>query len=130
VFRLRKPDCDKSWRENTKRTRYGCGHGKYYRDRQCFDEHHSAANVWGGDKFTAEGMRYRTFPLNFTSVDENYIPTLKVQLLFGRNLSKEIPGDESRVFLNETAVEQIGWTLDESVVRKKFNYPALVCSLK
>jgi putative ABC transport system permease protein len=75
-------------------------------------------------------MSYRTFPLNFTSVDENYIPTLKIQLLFGRNLSKEMPGDESRVILNETAVEQIGWTLDESVVRKKFNYPALICSLK
>jgi putative ABC transport system permease protein len=86
--------------------------------------------VWGGDKFTAEGMSYRTFLLNFTSVDENYIPTLKIQLLFGRNFSKEMPGDESRVFLNETTVEQIGWTLDESVVRKKFNYPALICSLK
>ncbi len=80
-------------------------------------------NVWGGDKFTAEGMSDRTFPLNFTSADENYIPTLKVQLLFGRNFSKESPGDVSRVILNETAVKQIGWTLDESVVGKKIQLP-------
>ncbi len=80
-------------------------------------------NVWGGDKFTAEGMGDRTFPLNFTSADENYIPTLKVTLAFGRNFSKETPADVSRVILNETAVAQIGWALDESVIGKKIQLP-------
>jgi putative ABC transport system permease protein len=80
-------------------------------------------NLWGGDKFTAEGMSDRTFPLNFTSADENYIPTLKVRLSIGRNFSKEKPGDESRVILNETAVAQIGWKLDESVIGKKIQLP-------
>lgn len=80
-------------------------------------------NVWGGDKFTAEGMGDRTFPLNFTSADENYIPTLKVTLAFGRNFSKETPADASRVILNETAVAQIGWALDESVIGKKIQLP-------
>lgn len=80
-------------------------------------------NVWGGDKFTAEGMSDRTFPLNFTSADESYIPTLKVKLAYGRNFSKETPGDESRVILNETAVAQIGWKLDETVTGKKIQLP-------
>jgi putative ABC transport system permease protein len=80
-------------------------------------------NIWGGDKFTAEGMSDITFPLNFTSADENYIPTLKVQLLFGRNFNIETPGDESRVILNETPVEQIRWSLDESAIGKKIQLP-------
>jgi putative ABC transport system permease protein len=80
-------------------------------------------NVFGGDKFTAEGMNGRTFPLNFASGDENYIPTLGVKLKFGRNFSIQTPGDESRVILNEKAVKQIGWDLNESVIGKKIELP-------
>ena len=79
--------------------------------------------IWGGDKFTAEGMGDKSFPLNFNSADENYIPTLNIKLKFGRNFSKDIPGDESRVILNETAVNQIGWDLNESVIGKKIQLP-------
>lgn len=80
-------------------------------------------DVWGGDKFTAEGMNGRTFPLNFASGDENYIPTLGVKLKYGRNFSAQTPGDENRVILNEKAVEQIGWDLNESVIGKKIELP-------
>ncbi len=41
-------------------------------------------------------------------VDEHFIPTLNIQMLQGRNFSKEF-NDSASVILNETAVAQIGW---------------------
>jgi putative ABC transport system permease protein len=46
--------------------------------------------------------------LNSFMVDEQYIPSLNIQLLQGRNFSKEF-NDSTSVIVNETAVEQIGW---------------------
>ena len=80
-------------------------------------------NVFGGDKFTAEGMNGTAFSLNYASGDENYIPTLRIEVKSGRNFSKEFPADSNRVILNETAVRKIGWPLDESVIGRKLLYP-------
>jgi putative ABC transport system permease protein len=41
-------------------------------------------------------------------VDEDFIPTLKMQVLQGRNFSKTF-NDSASVILNETAAKQIGW---------------------
>jgi putative ABC transport system permease protein len=38
-------------------------------------------------------------------VDENYIPTLKMQLAKGRNFSSEMPTDSSAIILNESAAK-------------------------
>jgi putative ABC transport system permease protein len=80
-------------------------------------------SVWGGDKFTAEGMTDMTFSLNYTSADEQFIQTLGVELLAGRNFSIDNPGDIHRVLLNETALKRIGWNADESVIGKKIGAP-------
>lgn len=80
-------------------------------------------SIFGGDTFTALGTDDRKFPLNYTTADENYLPTLGLKLLYGRNFQTENPGDSMRVILNEKAVERIGWTLDESVIGKKITYP-------
>ncbi|MBK5278253.1 MAG: ABC transporter permease [Bacteroidia bacterium] len=79
--------------------------------------------IWGGDKFSAEGMNDQTFALNYTSASETFIPTLDIKLKFGRNFSKETPGDIDRVILNETAIKRIGWNLDESIIGKKIETP-------
>lgn len=42
-------------------------------------------------------------------VDENYIPTLGIQLLAGRNFYKDFASDSSGVILNETAAKVFGW---------------------
>ena len=42
-------------------------------------------------------------------VDENYISTLGIQILSGRNFSKEFKTDSSSVVLNETAARVLGW---------------------
>jgi putative ABC transport system permease protein len=42
-------------------------------------------------------------------VDENYIPTLGIQMLEGRNFSKEFATDSGAVILNESAANALGW---------------------
>lgn len=79
--------------------------------------------VWGGDKFSAEGLNGRNFSLNYTTADDKFIPTLDIKLKLGRNFSTDAPGDVDRVILNETAIRQIGWPLDESVIGKKIETP-------
>lgn len=79
-------------------------------------------NVFGGDKFQGEGSE-KSVALNFAKSDENYLPTLNIKLKAGRNFSKDIPGDSSRVILNEKAVEAFGWKADESIIGKKITFP-------
>jgi putative ABC transport system permease protein len=42
-------------------------------------------------------------------VDENYIPALGIQMLKGRNFSKDFPTDSSAVLMNEAAVKIFGF---------------------
>jgi putative ABC transport system permease protein len=43
-------------------------------------------------------------------VDENFVPTLKLQVLNGRNFSKDF-ADSASVIVNESCVKQVGWDL-------------------
>lgn len=78
--------------------------------------------LWGGDSFGIEERSEFRFPLNFTTADENYIPTLNIALKVGRNFSVHNPGDVNRVIVNESAIRKIGWEVDESVLGKKITY--------
>ena len=49
-------------------------------------------------------------------VDENYISTLGIKILSGRNFSKEFKTDSTAVVLNETAARAFGWK-DKAVGR-------------
>jgi putative ABC transport system permease protein len=66
------------------------------------------------DKPLISGLTLTSF-----MVDENFIPTLKIQMLQGRNFSKAF-NDSASVILNETAAKQIGW---KQVVGKYLDYP-------
>jgi putative ABC transport system permease protein len=48
-------------------------------------------------------------------VDENYISTLGIQLLQGRNFSKEFGMDSSSVILNEAAAKAFGWKPERAI---------------
>jgi putative ABC transport system permease protein len=50
-------------------------------------------------------------------VDENYIPTLGIQMATGRNFSKEFATDSTGIILNETAVRALGWN-NETAINK------------
>ncbi len=52
-------------------------------------------------------------------VDESFVPTLKLQILEGRNFSKNFT-DSASIILNETAVKQIGWS---NPIGKTILYP-------
>jgi putative ABC transport system permease protein len=46
----------------------------------------------------------------YETVDESYIPMMKIPILQGRNFSKDYPADSSNsVIVNETFVKQAGW---------------------
>ncbi|MEL6720619.1 MAG: FtsX-like permease family protein, partial [Bacteroidota bacterium] len=42
-------------------------------------------------------------------VDENYIPTLNIEILEGRNFSKQFSTDSTAIILNEAAVKAFDW---------------------
>src|SRR5690606_6478545 len=42
-------------------------------------------------------------------VDDQYIPTLGLELLMGRNFSEEYGADDESIILNETAVKALGY---------------------
>lgn len=42
-------------------------------------------------------------------VDENYIPTLGMEMVKGRNFSKDFPSDSTAIILNEAAVKVLGF---------------------
>ncbi len=78
--------------------------------------------IWGGDSFGVEEKSELRFPLNFLKADEQYIPTLQVKLLVGRNFSTDNPGDYERVLVNKATIHKIGWEVNESVIGKKITY--------
>ncbi len=43
------------------------------------------------------------------SIDEEYLPTLGIRLVAGRNFSREFGTDTAAVLLNEAAARQLGW---------------------
>jgi putative ABC transport system permease protein len=56
-------------------------------------------------------------------VDENYIPTLGMQMETGRNFSKDFPSDSTGIIVNEAAVKVLGFKdpLKESLYRPNMN---------
>ncbi|HEY4209418.1 MAG TPA: ABC transporter permease, partial [Puia sp.] len=45
-------------------------------------------------------------------VDDNYIPTLGMQMAYGRNFSKDYPSDSLGMIVNQAAVRAYGWKGD------------------
>jgi putative ABC transport system permease protein len=52
--------------------------------------------------------------LNFFRVDYDFIPTLGMKVIHGRNFDPAFPSDSSGIIINETAVRQLG--LEEPVI--------------
>jgi putative ABC transport system permease protein len=78
--------------------------------------------IFGGDSFSAEGLNGLKFSLNYTSGDENYLPTLGLKFKIGRNFLVNNQADTNRVIVNESALKRIGWDINESVIGKKILY--------
>lgn len=68
----------------------------------------------GNDNLVVNGVDYH--------IDEQYIPTMGMQMVAGRNFSKEFATDSFGIILNETAAKAFGWNnttaLNKTIVRQ------------
>ena len=63
---------------------------------------------WTAAGYTDDTGVYRNFNINI--VDENYIPTLKMEMVAGRNFTKENTSDQRRaIIINEAFAKEYGW---------------------
>jgi len=75
----------------------------------CGSSHDFGNGSWTGLGYTDEKNVYRTFQMNV--VDDEYIPTLKIKLAYGRKFSDSNPSDKRRsVIINEAFAKEYGWT--------------------
>lgn len=61
----------------------------------------------GNDNLIVNGVDYH--------VDENYIPTLGMKMISGRNFSPQFTTDSFAIILNETAVKSFGWNTSAAI---------------
>jgi len=63
---------------------------------------------WTNIGFTDNSNNYQTFDVVF--VDPDYLPTMDIEIVAGRNFSKEIPSDARRsIMVNQAMVKTYGW---------------------
>lgn len=74
----------------------------------CASSHDFGNGNWTSVGYTDDQGVYRNFNLN--SVDDDYIPTLKMELVQGRNFSQDILSDARRgVIVNEAFAKEYRW---------------------
>ncbi|MFC3196063.1 ABC transporter permease [Parapedobacter deserti] len=57
------------------------------------------------------------------AIDEQFIPTYQIEMVAGRNLSREYPTDRMEGFiLNESAAKMLGWRSPEDAIGNTFAY--------
>ncbi len=69
--------------------------------------------AYGKEKQSSEKMP--EIHINKYHVDYDYIPTLGMEVVLGRNLSKEFPSDSFAVVINETAVSEFGFAKNDVI---------------
>ena len=70
--------------------------------------HTMGTGGWLGSSYTDDNDNYWSFSMNF--VDADYIKTMSMEIIAGRDFSKEIQADQRRsIIVNEAFVEQFGW---------------------
>jgi putative ABC transport system permease protein len=75
----------------------------------CGSSHDFGNGGWMSIGYTDENKTYRNFNMNV--VDDEYIPTLKMKMVSGRNFSDASDADQRRgVIVNEAFVKEYGWT--------------------
>lgn len=56
-----------------------------------------------------------------TDVDYNFLDLYEIELMAGRNFSKDYSQEENRYLFNESAVKALGWT-NEEAIGQRFSY--------
>ncbi len=79
----------------------------YYKPAGPTNNNNALAYPQGNDNLVMTSIEYR--------VDENYIPTMGMQMLTGRNFSKTFATDSLAIILNETAASALGYGVMNAV---------------
>lgn len=74
-------------------------------------------NFRGINVVKAGAPESETTPMNFNGVDDDFLQTYKIELVQGRNFSRQLASDSTAIILNETAAKQLfsGSPLDEVI---------------
>jgi putative ABC transport system permease protein len=109
----------------------------------CASAHDFGNGSWTNVGYTDDQGTYRTFDLNI--VDDEYVPVMKMEMVWGRNFSDNNPSDARRsIIVNEAFAKEYGWTdpvgkripgkrfADHEVIGivKDFNYASLYTSVQ
>lgn len=109
----------------------------------CASAHDFGNGGWTNIGYTDDQGTYRTFDMNI--VDDEYIPVMKMEMVWGRNFSESNPSDVRRsIIVNEAFAKVYGWTnpvgmripgkgfADHEVIGivKDFNYASLYTSVQ
>jgi putative ABC transport system permease protein len=71
----------------------------------------------GDDIIVPHGNEQKTFPVTQLLVDDDYVKTLGLQIVAGRDFSKDITTDKDEAFIiNETAVKELGYGTPEKAL--------------
>ncbi|HYC86083.1 MAG TPA: ABC transporter permease [Chryseosolibacter sp.] len=74
----------------------------------CASSHDFGNGDWTNVGYTDDKGVYRTFFVN--TIDDDYIPAMKIELAAGRNFSDANPADRTRsIIVNEAFVREYGW---------------------
>jgi putative ABC transport system permease protein len=66
-------------------------------------------NIGNSSVFRPSGENAEDILFVYNTVDDNHLPTMKMELARGRNFSKEVASDSMAVIMNESAFNLIGW---------------------
>lgn len=85
-----------------------------------------AVSGWRGQWAYPEGKESRDglVEMQYIAADENYVNTLGLTILAGRNFDPELRSDEDALIINEEAVEQMGWENPENAIGKRIVSPS------
>lgn len=93
---------------------------------------HSFGNgSWVNIGYTDDKGSYRTF--DFNSIDDEYIPMMKMEMVLGRNFSDDQPADKRRsVIVNEAFAKEYGWTdpIGKKIPGKNFKEHEIIGLIK
>lgn len=74
----------------------------------CISSHDFGTGGWVAVGYTDETGVYRNMSMNV--IDDDYIPSMRMEMVAGRNFSDDIPADARRsVIVNEAFAKEYGW---------------------
>lgn len=80
-------------------------------------------DIYAGEGIMVPNLDNKRMSIRLFAVDHDYIPTLKMDVIAGRNFSKDFPTDATHNFIiNETAVKNFGFASPEAAVGQPLHW--------